>query len=276
VEAKTLTQAGFPETVLAGNLVTQLVQDAATQKLAPKLVAAVNLMPGGPMSNQQLAVPVSNSVPARSDLLAGLEALEQALAYPSDSNEGSDLVSRAAASLTKASESDIRNPFAHMLLANCLFNQAQRAAAQGDSDQTKSAMQRFTEALKRAYRERDRAQHDFIKTEIEADYNLLVKKDYEAAIRLYQQLATVEADSKLHVALRARWMLAGIRSGDWNVPEGLIDAKEARAHLVEILAHWPDSSEAQFIKRSLRWSEEKGRNEFEHMPQENSAILTTL
>ncbi|MBI2479990.1 MAG: hypothetical protein HYV60_15570 [Planctomycetia bacterium] len=103
---------------------------------------------------------------------------------------------------------------------------------------------------------------------------MLVKKDYEAAIRVYQQLAEIKSDSKLHAALRAQWMLAGIRSGDWNVPENLIDAKAARTHLVAILAYWPDSSEAQFIKRALRWSEEKGRNEFEHFPKENGALLT--
>lgn len=275
-QAKTATQASYPETMLAGDVVTQLVRGASAENQAPKLVAAVNMMPGGAASNKQFAVPVSNSVPTRSDLLAGFEALEQALAYPVDSKEGHELVERATASLAKASEADRRNPFAHVLLANSLFNQAQRAAAQGDADQTKAVMLRFTEALKRAYRERDRAQHDFIKTEIEADYNLLVKKDYAAAIELYEQLAAVKADSKLHSALRARWMLAGIRSGDWDVPENLIDGKVARTHLVQILAHWPDSSEAQFIKRSLRWSEEKGRNEFEHFPKEHSALLTTL
>ncbi len=274
VEAKTVTQASYPETMLAGDLVTQLVRGASTLKRVEQLVAAVNLMPGGINSNRELIIPVANSVEARSDLLAGFEALEQALAYAIDSSEGHDLVERAAASLTKASEEDVRNPFAHLLLANCLFNQAQRAAAQGKSEQAEIAIRDFNEALKRAYRERDRAEHSFIKQEIEADYNLLVKKDYEAALQLYQQLAQVNSDSKLHAALRAHWMLAGIRSGDWNVPENLIDTKEARTHLVAILAYWPDSSEAQFIKRALRWSEEKGRNEFEHFPKENRALLT--
>ncbi|MBI2479989.1 MAG: hypothetical protein HYV60_15565, partial [Planctomycetia bacterium] len=133
VEAKSVTQASYPETMLAGDLVTQLVRGASTLKRAEQLVAAVNLMPGGVTSNRALIIPVANSVEARSDLLAGFEALEQALAYALDSPEGHDLVARAAASLTKASDEDVRNPFAHLLLANCLCNQAQRAAADGDS-----------------------------------------------------------------------------------------------------------------------------------------------
>lgn len=274
VEATSVAQATYPETMLAGDLVTRLVSVASQQKRAVELVAAVNVMPGGVTSNRELIIPVASSVAARSDLLEGFEALEQALAYAIDSDEGGELVNRAATSLAKAAAKDPRNPFAQLLLANCLFNQAQRAATQGNAGQSETAMRGYIEALKRAYSERDNAEHDFIKQEIEADYDLLVKKDFEAAIRRYQQLAEAKSDSKLHATLRAHWMLAGIRSGDWKVPEHLIDVKEARVHLIAILAHWPDSSEAQFIKRALRWSEEKGRNEFEHFPKENGALLT--
>ncbi len=40
-------------------------------------------------------------------------------------------------------------------------------------------------------------------------------------------------------------------------------------HLVDLLAHWPESVPAQAIRTSLRWSEEKGHNEFEHLPLKN-------
>jgi hypothetical protein len=53
----------------------------------------------------------------------------------------------------------------------------------------------------------------------------------------------------------------------------LINKERARGHLIQVLAHWPESAEAAFIKINLRWSDEKGRNQFEHLPRQNSAAL---
>jgi hypothetical protein len=135
-------------------------------------------------------------------------------------------------------------------------------------------MQQYKEALKRAFSQSDDSQVELLKIEIAADYNLLIKKDYKEAIRLYGVLATAPNDAKLHTALRAHWMLAGIYSGDWDVDPAVIDGQKARSHLIHVLAHWPDSPEANFIKTNLRWSEEKGRNQYENFPLVNNAILS--
>src|SRR6185436_5754373 len=97
--------------------------------------------------------------------------------------------------------------------------------------------QQFSESIKRAYQKREDSQVDLVKVEIEADYNLIVKKDFAGAITLYESLATAPHDSTLHTALRAHWMLAGIYSGDWGVDASLVDAKKAREQLLLVLAH---------------------------------------
>jgi hypothetical protein len=131
----------------------------------------------------------------------------------------------------------------------------------------------MVESLRRAFRERDNAQVDLLKLEILADHSLLVKRDFGEAIQLYERLATAPNDATLHTALRAHWMLAGIYSGDWGVDANLVNPQKARQHLITVLAHWPDSAEAAFIKTNLRWSDEKGGNQFESFPRQNQAII---
>ena len=47
---------------------------------------------------------------------------------------------------------------------------------------------------------------------------------------------------------------------------------KARERLVRILALWPDSSEAWFIKRVMRWDDKEGETRFPHLPKENEAL----
>ena len=101
-----------------------------------------------------------------------------------------------------------------------------------------------------------------VKSELLADYNLLYRKDYEEAAKHYEQLARSMDSTGLHTMLRAHWMLAGIYSGDWGAGVQIVNADRARVHLVQILAHWEDSREAQYVKNNLRWNEEKGENQF--------------
>ena len=49
-------------------------------------------------------------------------------------------------------------------------------------------------------------------------------------------------------------------------------AKKRGKSLVQILALWPDSSEAQFIRRALRWDDDKGGSRFPHFPRENGEL----
>ena len=55
-----------------------------------------------------------------------------------------------------------------------------------------------------------------------------------------------------------------------------IDPQKAKEQLVLLLAHWPDSSEAAFIKTNLRWNDERGGNQFEHFPRVNEVVLRGL
>ena len=73
--------------------------------------------------------------------------------------------------------------------------------------------------------------------------------------------------------LFAAVMLAGIYSGDWGAGIQIVNADRARLHLVQILAHWEDSREAQYVKNNLRWSDEKGENQYEFYPSNALASL---
>ena len=97
----------------------------------------------------------------------------------------------------------------------------------------------------------------------------------------YEELCQVTPETPLHTALRAHWMLAGIYSGDWGVAKDekgkqVIDPAKARTHLIQILAHWNESSEAEFIRRNLRSDEESGTNRFEHFPRVNEAAAEAV
>jgi hypothetical protein len=275
-ESQALTSTNLPETELASNLVSKWTLTTLDPKSAPTLYAAFAGLRDNATLKAQVLTPVSNSVESRSDLLAGFEALEQGLAYPIGDAAGKALLDQAEQSLARAATEDVRNPFIQMLLASCFFNQSQALLNAGQAEEAKAKSQQFSEALKRAYREREQAQVDLVKTEIEADYNLIVKKDYASAIKLYEALATAPRDATLHTALRAHWVLAGIYSGDWGIDAALIDAKKAKEHLVLVLAHWPDSAEAKFIKTNLRWNDERGGNQFEHFPRVNEVVLRGL
>ena len=114
-----------------------------------------------------------------------------------------------------------------------------------------------------------------MKTEIEADFALLVQRNVGQAIQKYQELAGTDpkSDTNIHSALRAHWMLAGIYSGDWGVAEKFVDKEQARQHLIQILAFWWDSPEANFIKNSLRWSAEEQKTMFPNFPLQNETVV---
>ena len=67
-----------------------------------------------------------------------------------------------------------------------------------------------------------------------------------------------------------------IRCGDWGVGEEYVDPEKAREHLLAILAHWPKSGEAEFIRTKLRWDDEVGENAFDHYPHQGPAFLDVI
>jgi hypothetical protein len=216
--------------------------------------------------------PVARTVGARTSLLAGFETLERSLAFATGDADGAQLLQQAQVQLEQAVAEDATNPLGFALLGSCLLNQARAAAQAGDDAQAQSLAKASGAALRKANRFRTEAEFAYIKREIEADYALLVTKDYEQAIAAYEELSGTSPDTPLHTALRANWMLAGIYSGDWGIAEAapeVLDSEKAKQHLVNILAHWTDSSEADFIRKNLRWDGELGENRFQHFPRVN-------
>lgn len=157
---------------------------------------------------EELAAPVSSNVRARRELLAGLDLLEQATAYPRGSLKAAELLDRAVLKLGAAARLDAKNPFIHAMLANCHFNL-------GKTDQTGEHYEKCLKSLETAYDLRHNASSDAVRLEVEADYALLVERDVAEAISIYE-MTLLEPERRLGLrrALRAHWMLAGIHCGD--------------------------------------------------------------
>ena len=280
---KIVTGQGSRQTV--GEATTVLIADVVNTLVAersdPKLVRVFNAIRNNDQTKSGLITPVSNNKEAVSPLLEAYDLLEQATAMESGSSDARAFLMVARSTLEDVIDSDSGNPIAHQLLANCHFNQAQAAENQGKPDLAQQEFAAARAELERAKSSRNRLSiSDDIKNEILADYALLAQKDAAEAIQLYERLTRAESDAdkpiQLHIALRAHWMLAGIRSGDWGVGEEFVDPDKAREHLTAILAHWPKSGEAEFIRAKLRWDEAAGENAFDHYPHQGPAFLDLI
>ena len=67
-------------------------------------------------------------------------------------------------------------------------------------------------------------------------------------------------------------MLSGIYAGDWGVDESNVQPKTAREHLVVILSHWPESPEAELLKKWMRWDDSVGKTKFSFLPIVNNQL----
>jgi tetratricopeptide (TPR) repeat protein len=249
--------------LLASDLLAASIGAAAHQPLALHLAAVNN------NTTAQGAVTFQISASsAHDDLIEGLGDLEAALSYPAGNATGKELLDKAHNRLEEAVNADDTNPLAHYLLANCLFNLAKQKQMDGESSE--ELMKRFGRAIRSAYRFRTALPDRGMQREIEADYALMVRGKPEEAIPLYEQLADQQGEAE--VAKRANWMLAGIYGGDWGVDPKFVNREKARGRLVRILALWPDSSEAWFIKRVMRWDDAEGKTRFPHLPKENESL----
>jgi hypothetical protein len=228
-------------------------------------------------SESQLLRPVSLNGDASSPLMAAFESLEQALAYPIGSTESNDLLAKAKESLERAIELDGTNAFAHYLLANYHFNHAQALLRDNQRENAATVMKDFRKSLNDAFDNRSENIPAELVTEIKGLHALLVRKDVAGAVEAFESLAAANADTKLNSALRAHWMLAGIYAGDWGV-----DAKQwsnstkMREQLIQILAFWEASPEAESIRTSLRWTTESGKSQFNHFPKSNSDLANMV
>jgi hypothetical protein len=256
------------------SLITNVVRTRGDAKLS-NVLAGLNAIPGG---GNTVLTPVSNVPAAQNGLLAGYDYLEQAMAFLAGDPQASPLLEQAAASLSKAIDTDRDNPLAHLLLANCYFAQAQILSDQNQPEQAGEKLQQFRAELNRANRNQSKLDRNEIKSEIKADFALFGRQGGAAeAIELYESLtkSSGQPDDKINLesALRAHWMLAGIYSGDWGVDPSLRDPEKARDHLARILAHWPDSHQAEIIRRDLRWDSAEGKNSLESIPRRHEALF---
>jgi hypothetical protein len=255
-------------------LITNVLRTRSDTKLT-NAFAALNTVPGG--SNLVLT-PVSDVPAAQDNLLVGYDHLEQALEFLAGDAQAAPLLDRAQDALSAALANDRDNALAHLLLANCFMAQAQILADQNQPEQSAEKLQQFRAELNRANRNQSKLSRDELKAEIKADFALFARQGGAAeAIALYESLAKTSGppDGKINLetALRAHWMLAGIYSGDWGVEAALQDRAKARDHLAKILAYWPDSHQAEVIRRDLRWNDSSGKNGLQALPRRHEALF---
>ncbi len=105
--------------------------------------------------------------------------------------------------------------------------------------------------------------------ELEADLAVLNGED-EKAIASYLEMEKLQGS--LAASLRARWMLMGLYSGDWGVSErspSLVNASDARAAAIRILAFHPTSKHANRLRKTLRISAQTPESASPALPLKN-------
>ncbi|MDA1232565.1 MAG: hypothetical protein O2856_17470 [Planctomycetota bacterium] len=209
-------------------------------------------------ADPRAVTPIARDLQAQRALLAGLAWQERALAYlrpdketqPADAKLARELLEQAIVQYDQAIRREPDNPFVYMLLSNCYYNLCDY---NGTSDeQTQSYIN-----LRKAYdlRDHDAYANTPVKNEIEAFYELFQRKDIATAVSRFENLLTTSRSVRGQFSLRAHWMLAGIRLGDWGVAEAapqVVNVEKARDHIISILAHWPKSPEAEFYRKHLK------------------------
>ena len=247
----------------ADNLVPTLI--AASAKQSPEDQGLQRLVRHIERSQDAPTVTLANSDATRDELLSAMEALDHALAFETGSdaaNEFLDLANRASRSAI-AAEPD--NAMAHWLQANVAYNQAASLFRRGDRKAAAERMNDMRSALGESIKYRENLRLPGLKTEVEADYYLLMRRDPEKAVERYVQLTEKSQPSASQ--LRGHWMLAGIHAGDWGTSgQPVVDPDKSRYHITQVLANWPDSPEANLLKRWLRWDETNQQTEFNYLP----------
>jgi hypothetical protein len=276
VQARAATNPSAQAQQLGALLADNLLQANLTAANDQRLAAVFAWVNQTPARRDLLVTPVALG-DAQPSLLEGVESLDQSLAFPIGDPDGARLLESARSALEAAVKADKDNPLARFYLANCLFNQARARQQAGDMEAARKLMAEFARELREAHRLRDRRKQDAaLRTEIEADYALLVRGAVDDAVKSYRQLLDPAAGADAQAARRGYWMLAGISSGDWGVDQKYVDRDEAKRCLTNILALWPDSNEAAFIRRALRWDDARGGSRFPHFPKENEALAELI
>ena len=112
--------------------------------------------------------------------------------------------------------------------------------------------------------------------EIEADSAMLMAKYNVAADKYQSILKTSDGDS---AKLRARWMLMGLHSGDWEASKfakELVDPIKARQYALEILAFHPETPHAKRLKQMLQISSHSPESASPSLPIKNKVGFADL
>ena len=246
----------------------------ASAKNSPDDQALAYLIKNMESIQAALTTPMSANESTNDNLLTAMEALEQALAFESGSQESIELLETADQSSQDARSAEPKNAIAHWLQANIAYNQASRLYSLGQDEAAKKKMNAMRSSLSEAIKHRQTIASESLVTEIEADYYLLVARDAEKAVARYT--AMTELDQPMQSQLRGHWMLSGIRAGDWGTAEqSVVDPAEARRHLIEIMANWPTSPEAKLLKQWMRWDDTSEQTQFNYLPRVNAGLTGT-
>ncbi len=173
--------------------------------------------------------------------------------------------------LEQARKLEPDNPITNSLLANVYFNQYQTLSAAGRADEAEKKRRSAIDFGAASMRGLDKIM-DIDQLEVEADYSFY-RGDFGRAAELYEQMAA--EIGTLNQVRRARWMLAGIYSGDWGISKNapaLVNASKAREQVVELIAFFEDSPEAAFFKKSLLWNERRGETLSANLPLAHVAV----
>jgi len=230
----------------------------------------------GVPESKALVTPIASDLRAQRSMLAGLEMLEQSLAYlkPAYAQDAesaqlsADLMRNALGQFEVAIAHEPENPIAHLWIASCHYNLAEKGGHA-------SNLKPFSDHLQKAYdyrsatviglkEEKVPLLDESRSKEVEA-YYALFNNQHSEAVKAFTELTNVKGSVRGNVALRAHWMLAGIRLGDWDVAAispKLRDAVEARQHILAIMANWEGTPEERFYKTCVFGDSQKSPQSF--------------
>ncbi|PQO28653.1 VWA domain-containing protein [Bremerella cremea] len=213
----------------------------------------------------------------KASLISAMDMIEKSLDISVEPSIRVDDLQTAFQLLNPLAKDPEATSFTYTLLASAHYNMAKTQEEIGETNSAKENMQYAIGYLTKAFDGRRELNDRLLQAEIEADYSLLVRKDYAAAVRRYQSITEFSEASLLKMALRAHWMLAGIECGDWGAASSK-DFKPspaaARKQLIDILAFWPESEEARVIHKYMRWNDDNGQTGTPYFPKEGELLLT--
>ncbi len=214
---------------------------------------------------------VSSDPPLVKNLLTSMGALEQAIGQAIGSDDSDRMLAQGKAAATLAVQMEPANPIANWLLANIAYNQASAAFGRGESELAKEAMKACRSSLRLADQNKDKITSTALRREIEADYRLIVRKEFDDAIAIYEIMTDPSMPDDTQA--RGHWMLSGLYAGDWGIDPTRVDPERSRQHVVALLANWPDRPETDQLRRWLQWDDATKSTRHNHLPRLNDVLV---